>query len=195
MQDKRTDIVKYQGGLRAVPRHYPLMKVNKVLVWTLLMLMVLVMVAGYYLVPDTGLSSVDKRTGNVRIDEIGLNPAVSSEVAALKGQMIGLVSGSIENKLRTLEESIKLGSTGHTLEAIEDLKNDIKMLRTYSELPKKPEEVVVSNAQLAQEVSHLKKLIYVILVSCGLMLAATAGIWVKYRRLPNREFKSYLDRS
>jgi hypothetical protein len=192
MQDKRNEIVKFQGGLRAVPKYYPLVKVNKALAWVVLILMALVLVLGYFLLPDSGLL-LDKKANTVKIEEIEINSAISAEVNALRGQMIGLVSGSIENKLRTLEENIKLGSTDHTLEAIEDLKNDIKVLRAYSELPKK-QDVVVSNAQLAQEVTHLKKLIYLILTSCGLMFAAAAGIWVKYRRLPYREFKSYLNR-
>jgi hypothetical protein len=39
-----------------------------------------------------------------------------------------------------------------------------------------------------QEMSELKRLIYVTLASCGLMLAAVAGIWFKNRyRLPYKE--------
>ena len=39
-----------------------------------------------------------------------------------------------------------------------------------------------------QEMSQLKRLIYVTLASCGLMLAAVAGIWIKNRnRLPYKE--------
>jgi hypothetical protein len=193
MPEKRTEIVTYRGGLRAVPKYHPLAKANRTLLWLLMLLMVLVMISGFFLAPDTALLSIGKKDTD-KLNELEMNPAISAEVNALKSQMIGMVSGSIETKLRTLEESVKLGSTEHSLVAIEDLKNDIKVLRAYSETPKK-QEVVVSNAQLAQEVTHLKKLIYIILASCGLMFVAATGIWVKFRRLPYRELKSYLDRN
>ena len=192
MQDKRNEIVKYRGGLHAVPKYYPLMKVNRILFWVIFMLMALILVIGLFLAPSTGPLSYQKANAS-KFNEIEMNPVISTEINELKGQLIGLVSGSIENKLRTLEESVKLGSTEHTLNAIEDLKNDIKVLRVYSELPEK-KEAVIANEQLAQEVTHLKKLIYIILASCGLMFAGAAGMWVKYRRLPNRENNSYLGR-
>jgi len=66
-----------------------------------------------------------------------MNPVLSAEVNNLKGQFVGLVSGSIESKLRTLEESVRLGTVSTALGTIEDLKNDVRVLRTYSEPPKK----------------------------------------------------------
>jgi hypothetical protein len=105
----------------------------------------------------------------------------------LKGQFVGLVSGSIESKLRSLEESIRQGSVSSSLGTIEDLKNDVKVLRTYSE-PAKKEKVTIANEQLMQEMSELKHLVYLTLASCGLMLAAVGGIWFKNRyRLPYKE--------
>jgi hypothetical protein len=79
------------------------------------------------------------------------------------------------------------------LGTIEDLKNDVKVLRSYLE-PAKKEKVVLANEQLMREMSELKRLIYVTLASCGLMLAAIVGIWVKNRyRLPYKEaVKRYL---
>jgi hypothetical protein len=39
-----------------------------------------------------------------------------------------------------------------------------------------------------EEMSELKKLVYLSLASCGLMLAAVAGVWIKNRhRLPYKE--------
>jgi len=107
--------------------------------------------------------------------------------------LVGLVSGSIESKLNALEESIRVGTVSSSIGTIEDLKNDLKVLRAYSE-PAKKGKVVVSNEQLMQEMSQLKRLIYVTLASCGLMLAAVAGIWIKNRyRLPCKVTKvSYL---
>ncbi len=122
-----------------------------------------------------------------------MNPVISSEVNALKGQLVGLVSGSIESKLNALEESIRVGTVSSSIGTIEDLKNDLKVLRAYSE-PAKKGKTVISNEQLMQEMSQLKRLIYLTLASCGLMLAAVAGIWIKNRnRLPYKETKtSYL---
>ena len=114
---------------------------------------------------------------------------VSTEVNNLKGQLIGLLSGSIESKLKTLETSIKSGTVDNSLGTIADLQNDIKVLRSYSEPTNKP-QAAVSNVQLAEEVTHLKHLIYASLASCGLMFVAAAGVWVKYRRrLPYKEVK------
>jgi len=122
-----------------------------------------------------------------------INPVVSAEVNALKGQLVGLVSGSIESKLNALEESLRVGSVSSSIGTIEDLKNDLKVLRAYSE-PAKKAKTVVSNEQLMQEMSQLKRLIYLTIASCGLMLAAVAGVWIKNRnRLPYKESQaSYL---
>jgi len=86
-----------------------------------------------------------------------------------------------------------VGSVSSSIGTIEDLKNDLKVLRSYSESTKKG-KAVVSNEQLMQEMSQLKRLIYLTIASCGLMLAAVAGIWIKNRnRLPYKESKtSYL---
>jgi hypothetical protein len=108
------------------------------------------------------------------------NPVLSSEVNTLKGQFVGLLSGSIESKLKTLEENVRLGAVSESLGAIEDLKHDVKVLRSYSE-PVNENRVVV-NEQLFEEVSQLKRLVYLTLASCGLMVAAIACIWFKQHK-------------
>ena len=71
---------------------------------------------------------------------------------------------------------------------LKDLKNDIKVLRSYSEPVKKLKATTIPNEQLMQEMSELKHLVYLTLASCGLMLAAVGGIWFKNRyRLPYKE--------
>ncbi|OYV23297.1 MAG: hypothetical protein CG442_343, partial [Methylococcaceae bacterium NSO1] len=146
-------------------------------------LMTVIVIAGFFFVPANDVTRYKKP--EVAVAE--MNPVLSAEVNTLKGQFVGLVSGSIESKLRTLEESIRLGTASKALGTIEDLKNDVKVLRSYSE-PAKKEKVVIDNEQLMQEMSELKRLIYVTLASCGLMLAAVAGIWFKNRyRLPYKE--------
>jgi hypothetical protein len=169
--------------LQTIPSHQGLMKVNRWLMAAVFFLMTVIVIAGFFMFPTNDVTSYKK--SEVYVAE--MNPVLSAEVNSLKGQFVGLVSGSIESKLRTLEESIRLGTVSTALGTIEDLKNDVKVLRFYSE-PAKKEKVAVANEQLIQEISELKHLIYVTLASCGLMLAAVAGIWFKNRyRLPYKE--------
>ena len=196
MQEKRSEIIKIQGVVRTIPSHQQLMKVNKVLMGAVFFLMLIVLVIGFLFIPSSDIVKSYTKINAANIAAKGMNPAISVEVNSLKGQLIGLVSGSIESKLRTLEESVKSGAVDNSLGTIQDLKNDIKMLHSYSDTSKNV-EAVVSNVQLAEEVSHLKHLIYTSLASCGLMFAAVAGVWVKYRkRLPYKNIKKgYLGRS
>jgi hypothetical protein len=168
--------------LHTIPSHQGLMKVNRWLMAVVFFLMTVIVVAGFFLSPADDVISYKRE---VYAD--GMNPVLSAEVNTLKGQFVGLVSGSIESKLRSLEESIRLGTVSNSLGTIEDLKNDVKVLRSYSE-PAKKEKVAIDNEQLMQEMSELKHLIYVTLASCGLMLVAVVGIWFKNRyRLPYKE--------
>jgi hypothetical protein len=189
MQEKRTEVIQIQGLVRTIPSHQQLVKINKMLMGTVFFLMLIVMVLGFVFIPSSNTVTGYEKINVSTIAASGMNPAVSAEVNLLKGQLIGLVSGSIESKLKTLEQNVKLGAVDNSLGTIADLKNDIKVLRSYSDSPKKS-EAVVSNVQLAEEVSHLKHLIYASLASCGLMFVAAAGVWVKYRkRLPYKEIK------
>ena len=80
-----------------------------------------------------------------------------------------------------------MGTVAYSLGTIEDLKNDVKVLRTYSDSAKQ-EKVRFTNEQLLEEMSHLKNLIYLTLASCSLMLAAVVGVWFKNRfRLPYKQ--------
>lgn len=179
--------------LQKIPSHHELMKVNRLLLTIVCALMVVVLIAGFLLFPTDSFINRYKNATATEAYAAEMNPVLSAEVNALKGQLVGLVSGSIENKLNVLEESIRVGSVSSSIGTIEELKNDIKVLRSYSE-PAKKGKAVVSNEQLMQEMSQLKRLIYLTIASCGLMLAAVAGIWIKNRnRLPYRETKiSYL---
>jgi hypothetical protein len=196
MPEKRSEIVKIQGVISTIPSYQQLMKVNRRLRIVVIFLMAVVLALGFLLIPNQNPMVGYKQPSVAEIAANGMNPAISTEVNTLKSQLIGLVSGSIESKLKSLEDSVRLGSVNNSLGTIADLKNDIKTLRSYSDTPKK-QEVIVTNQQLAQEVTHLKHLIYTSLASCGLMFAAVAGVWVKYRkRLPYKEVKkSYLGRN
>ena len=173
-QEKKSHLVEARGALQVLHTHCGLIKVNRILMAIVLALMLLVLILGFLSFPD---DSINIRPNNNSIAgyRTEINPVLSADVNALKAQMIGLVSGSIESKLRTLEESIRLGTAANSLGTIQDLQNDVKVLRSYSQPAEKIEKAEVANEQLLQEISQLKQLIYVTLASCGLMLAAVAG--------------------
>jgi len=199
--DKINTVVEVLPGnssmvLQKIHSHHALIKVNRLLLAVICSLMVVVLVGGILLIPtDNFLIRYKNATANETYAS-EMNPVFSAEVNALKGQLVGLVSGSIESKLNALEESIRIGSVASSIGTIEDLKNDLKVLRAYSE-PAKKGDAVISNEQLMQEMSQLKRLIYLTIASCGLMLAAVAGIWIKNRNLlPYKETKTgYLGKS
>jgi len=173
--------------LQKIPSNQELVKVNRWLLTGVVSLMTAIFIAGFLLLPNDDFLDNYKKVTTTEVYVADVNPGLSAEVNTLKGQLVGLVSGSIESKLRTLENSIRSGTVTNSLGTIEDLKNDVKVLRTYSD-PVKKEPVVVANEQLIQEMTHLKHLIYLSFASCGLMIAALAGIWIKnLNRLPYKE--------
>ena len=169
--------------LERIPSHQALMKVNRWLTAIIFILMAVIIVAGFYLIPNQDVNRL--KSSDIRISEA--NPVLSAEVKTLKGQFVGLVSGSIESKLRTLEESIRVGSVSNSLGTLEDLKNEVQVLKSYSESAKVVPSTV-PNEQIVQEMHSLKRLVYLTLASCGLMLAAIGGVWLNNRyRLPKKE--------
>ena len=183
MTDRRNvkfEIVEHRGGLQKMPPYYNLAKAKRWRLGALVSTMALVVMLGFAFSSDNGARTPVK-TAPLSNYTNETNPAISPEVNALKGQFVGLVSGSIESKLRTLEENIRTGAISNSLGTIQDLKNDVKVLRAYSS-PNTTDPNTVSNAQLIKEVSHLRNLIYLTLTSCGLMIAAVASIWIKNRK-------------
>ena len=179
-KDEKSNLVV----LYSSPNHQTLMKVNRWLTYTVFFLMSVIIVLGFWLVPSHNASTYQPVSTKAYMED--MNPVLSAEVNALKGQFVGLMSGSIESKLRVLEENVRLGAAPDALLTIEELRNDIKNLRAYSEpSANKP---TVANEQLMQEMSSLKRLVYLTLTSCVLMFVAVAGIWLKNRRtLPYKE--------
>lgn len=175
--------------LHSIPSHQQLMKANRWLLGGVFFLMTIIFIAGFLLLPSDDFLANYKKVTAAEVYAGETNPMLSAEVNTLKGQFVGLVSGSIESKLRSLEQSLRSGTVTNSLGTIEDLKNDIKVLRSYSEpVVKQEQPAAVSNAQLIQEMSQLKRLIYLSFASCGLMLAAVAGIWLKnLKKLPYKE--------
>lgn len=201
MREINSEIVDAQGGgrsviLQTIPPHQGLMKINKLLLTVVFFLMAVVLILGFLLFPSHDVVPNYRKATSSEAYAAEMSSVLSAEVNMLKGQLIGLVSGSIESKLRILEESIRLGAVSSSLGTIEDLKNDVKVLRSYSG-PAQKEQVAIDSEQLMLEMSQLKNLIYLTLASCGLMLAAVAGIWVKNRnRLPYKDIgRSYLGKN
>jgi len=185
-----SEIIDARGNLQRITTNQGLMKVNRLLLTVIVSLMTVIVILGVSLLPSHVSVDNYKTVFAAKAYNVEMNPAISAEINTLKGQLVGLVSGSIESKLRVLEESIRLGSVADSLGTIEDLKNDLKVLRVYSDSSKK-ESPNISNEQLTHEIAQLKSLIYLTLASCGLMLAAFAGIWIKNSHLlPHKKVKT-----
>ena len=165
--------------LSDTPQHQGLVIANRFLLLVASSLMVIVFVLGFLLLPADDMLDNFKEKKKVIPEVYAMqNPALAAEINTLKGQLVGLVSGSIESKLRTLEESIRMGRMNTSLGTIQDLKNDVRILRSYSE-PEKKQGQSPANEALLKEVSQLKNLIYLTLTSCGLLIAAVGGIWIR----------------
>lgn len=175
--------------LQNIPHHHGLVKANRFLLLLVSSLMVVIFVLGFLLLPANSVLDTFKdmdETATTAVYAIQ-NPVLSAEINTLKGQLVGLISGSIESKLRTLEQSVRNGSISASLGTIQDLKNDVSVLRSYS-TPEKKEAPNLANETLLKEVSQLKSLIYLTLTSCGIMIAAIGGVWVRNRfRLGHQE--------
>lgn len=170
-----------------IPSNQGLMRRNRWLVAAVLALMAVIVLTGLIFMPSHNFLSSYQKISATEAIATQANPVLSAEVNALKGQMVGLVSGSIESKLRSLEVSVRSGTKNLSLGTIEDLKNDLKVLRSYSQPATQEADTAAINAQLMQEMAQLKRLIYLTIGSCGLMLAVFAGVWLKQKQLPYKE--------
>ncbi|ANE56029.1 hypothetical protein AYM39_13145 [Methylomonas sp. DH-1] len=182
--------------LRTANQHQGLVKANRVLLLLVMGLMAVVFVLGFVLLPRQNLLTEIQKHQAISAVYATQNPALSAEISALKGQLFGLLSGSIESKLRTLEENIKKGSVADSLDTIRDLKGDVKILTTYSiDSPARVDGAAVNQA-LIKELNDVKDLVYLTFVSCGLMVAAIAGVWLRsrYGLTHQRSSQTYLGR-
>jgi len=182
LKSELADVAKHNMVvLQNMPQHRELVKANKVLLLVVCSLMLVIFLLGFLILPDNEMLENYKASQQISPVVYTMNnPALTDEINLLKGQFVGLVSGSIESKLRTLEASIQMGQINTSLGTIQDLKNDIKVLQSYSMVPiKKTVKSSVSDRVL-KEVSQLKSLIYLTLTSCGLIIAAIGGIWIKH---------------
>lgn len=177
-------------------QHQALVKANRLLLTLVLALMAAVFVLGFVLLPKHDLLTEIQKNQAISLAYATQNPALSDEINALKGQLFGLLSGSIESKLRALEDNIKKGSVAASLETIQDLKGDVRILTTYSTNSASRPDSTAANQALISELNDIKGLVYLTFVSCGLMIAAIAGVWLRnrYRLTHQRSRPVYLGR-
>lgn len=161
-----------------VQPHHALAKTNRLLTLLILALLAVVFVMGIFLLPH---QNVLEKIGHTQVTVATQNPAISDEISTLKEQMFGLVSGSIEGKIKSLEDNIRRGKVGDSLETLQQLKSDVKILGDFSQKPFAKVEQTVVDQQVIKELSELKGLVYLTIASCGLMMAAFAGIWLRNR--------------
>ncbi|KJV07335.1 hypothetical protein [Methylocucumis oryzae] len=169
-----------------IPSYQQLMVVNRWLLRTVIFLMFVIVLAGVLWLPSSNFLGDYKKITADDINSTQTNNNVSSDVDALKGQVVGLISGSIENKLNTLEQSLRTGTLTNSLGELEAIKTDVKMLRAYS-VPTQANKAN-SNEQIMREMSQLKRLIYLTIASCALLFAAITGIWLRHlKKLPSKQ--------
>lgn len=175
--------------LQANPQQHQLIKVNRYLLYLVMALMTLVVIMGYLLTPaETPLEVNNQPAALVQRG----NPALSTEINILKGQVTGLVSGSIESKLRLLEDSIRAGSVNNALGTIQDLKRDVQVLQGYPQPTVTNATLPNNNELVMKEVSHLKNLVYLTLASVSFMFAALVGIWANRRYRITHQKRAFL---
>lgn len=172
----------------AVVTPIEILRMNRWVLGVIVGLMTIIVVMGFFLIPSQESFSFVRTQKTVELYDRQMNPVLSAEVDALKSQLVGLVSGSIESKLKTLEESLRTGSIGLTgMETIHSLQDDLQVLKTYSKtgagrlIATKMPVISANRVDLLAEVSQLKSLVNFLITSCGLMFAAAAGVWVRKR--------------
>jgi len=186
-----------------------LMHTNRLLFFMMLIMMAVVLILGYWIMPSHQLiRDVEARQRLTETRQALQNPALSAEVDQLKAQLVGLISGSIESKLRILETSLaQQRVSADALHTLQDLKNDIQLLRNYSQYPARDRDAATQqemalapalDEQLLSEIAQLKGLLYISMVSCGLMFSAVTGVWLHGRvraALPSKLPRKMLGKS
>ena len=166
------------------------LKMNRLVLAIIIGLMAIVVYMGVLLVPANNIAPKQVPAHKaIELYDVQMNPVISAEVDALKSQLVGLVSGSIESKLKILEDGLRTGTIADIgLDTIHALQDDLVVLKTYSEtgagrliVQKYSQQANKQTIALAEEVSQLRSLVQFLITSCGLMLAAIGGVWVRKR--------------
>ena len=163
-----------------------LINVNRYLMGTVFVLMCLVFTLGFFVIPDNDDMIKQLKSESKFSAMTGKDRAITAELDILKGEMIALMSGTIDNKLKTLESSVKLGSSLgsiQSLQMLQEVRNDVSSLNKYSDpLQQKQQQVAEANAALLTEISQLKGLVYLTLGSSSLMFCGIFLVWLKRKK-------------
>ena len=111
--------------LQTIQPHHALIKANRFLLHLVYALIAIVFILGFVLLPRQG--GVLENIGRSQTVAATQNPVLTAEINTLKGQMFGLVSGSIDSTLKSLEDNIRRGSLAESLETLQELKSDVKI--------------------------------------------------------------------
>ncbi len=119
------------------------------------------------------------------------------EIQTIKNQFGMLLVGSIENKVNSIEQKIRLGTVSRKdIILIQGLKNDLKILKsqtfnsfstgtgfnnrhTGDSTISSRLSSIVEKESLAKEISNLYNFVYVGFASFGLIFTAVGGLWVR----------------
>ncbi|GEM_PF-1610251 len=129
------------------------------------------------------------------VGKVSDESVVLDEIRILKSQVGSLITESIQIKVNQLEKSLLDGMISKSdLVAIQELKSDLKVLKTYalqnsidslsvfdSGLQKSPSDSVprmFDAEQIGREISQMKTLFYISMASWGLMLVVVSGVWM-----------------
>lgn len=188
----------YRDSRQDLPVHYLsdvfLIRANRFLFCVVILLLAIIFSFAYALVPPNK-QLIQFTNGQILAES---SSVLAKDIAVLKNQMAGLISGSIETKLRNLELSIKADAlSAADLNIITGLRSDINILRSFSKLKQarlftsEQENIKEINVakQLIREATQLKMLLYITLASCSLMLTGVVGVWLKNRYLLGYEKK------
>lgn len=164
---------------------------QKILAWALILLILLVV---YYLTIAAFGSVNGLFSASNESTDWSKSPEVYQKVEMLKGKMDTLVTGSMENKISRLEKSLSGGVIRKSdLETIQELKTDLQILKTYSEHTSISSMAMTAGSgkyifgtgstisypdELLQEISNMKNLFYLSIVSCGFLVVVVSGAWL-----------------
>jgi len=122
------------------------------------------------------------------------------QLNTLKENMAAAVSGSVETRMRRLEQIVASGTVGsQEIQALEDLSRDLHVLENYTSggsghvmdaerlmHPRlRPQTAVLSDAgadasnDIARKLAQVKHLLYFGFASCGMALVLVGGYWWK----------------
>jgi hypothetical protein len=119
----------------------------------------------------------------------------NQQLEALQDRMTSFVADSVENKLKALERNVTEGVVGaQEIKTLEELKGEVKLLEKYSAGRKgnltdssRLEHArfqitpgtgdTPSSADLLNEVSQMKRLLYLGIASCGFVGCLLGGYW------------------